>query len=363
MAAVEKYKARRTSTFDRKDDQLYGMFWGAVSNNSPLHSIGGRVNTPTIGYGMKNYIRGAQRQYSTRRAPGKAPDPSQVEKGKNVPTAFEYIVSKLKAAASGSFQDNGSLADLSAALHTLEDYFAHSNYTEVALIKSVEVSARLAIHAVRDVAASIFKAWRIGSKDPGEAIAKIKQYLRHPIETSWQEPIVIKWSGEPGSREKICAACSPSVIIDSIVHMTAHMRDIVKVARALANQVDEIDPVVTRYNEYVGEGSEYAVDAQVLKDNIEYVARNCEELEANVRLVRAEWEEEFPRPEDCGQPQYGDHIIHTVSKHETLSLIAREYGGVTVPELCELNNIPWANRDTIYPGQKIKVPRADPHHH
>ena len=74
-----------------------------------------------MAYGMKNYIRADKSSsgFSTKR------------------TAYEYVEQKIKAAAKSNpnFKDAHLMADFGAALHVIEDYFAHSNYVEIAASK------------------------------------------------------------------------------------------------------------------------------------------------------------------------------------------------------------------------------------
>lgn len=101
----------------RKDKELYSKFVGCVPDDHPLHGVNRR-------YGLKNYIRNEQ-QYSIE--------------GDRYPTAYQYIVQQLKKAGVPNGLNNPrALTDFGAAMHTLEDYFAHTNFAEVSLIKSVE---------------------------------------------------------------------------------------------------------------------------------------------------------------------------------------------------------------------------------
>lgn len=106
---------------DRGDDVLFSKFIGKVSDTSPMHKIG-LGTAASKGFGMKNYIRGAKTAFSTGC-------------GQEAPTSYEYIRSQLKKAAKGGFNDTESLVHLGAGLHTLEDYFAHTNFAELSLIK------------------------------------------------------------------------------------------------------------------------------------------------------------------------------------------------------------------------------------
>ncbi|MBU2862314.1 LysM peptidoglycan-binding domain-containing protein [Reinekea forsetii] len=102
---------------NRGDKDLYSTFVGHVPDEHELHNINKT-------FGMKNYIR--------------SKDSFQVE-GESFPTAYEYIVSQLKIAAiPNGLNNTEALVAFGAAMHTLEDYFAHTNYAEVTLIKSVE---------------------------------------------------------------------------------------------------------------------------------------------------------------------------------------------------------------------------------
>jgi len=113
---------------DRHDEDLYHKFIGAVADNSQLHGIATWTQTvPNPGGGMKNYIRGPGGHYFTK--PG----------GRIwLHTAHEYIKSKLRLAIGKPFMSTDGLVELGAGLHTLEDFFAHSNYCEVCLIKIVD---------------------------------------------------------------------------------------------------------------------------------------------------------------------------------------------------------------------------------
>ena len=110
------------------DNILLPEFVGDIINTqSPsLHDL-------NMEFGMKNYIRSA---ISTNNKPGEEP-----KKNRYV-NSHVYILDKLKAAAipGGHNIENQIPKDnLGAALHTLEDFFAHSNYAEIALIKEGEL--------------------------------------------------------------------------------------------------------------------------------------------------------------------------------------------------------------------------------
>lgn len=96
---------------DGKDNEMDSDF---VGNTDPKQNAINRT------YGMKNYIR----------AEASCADYS-------CPPAFDYIIKKLKEAAKpGGINNPHCLAAFGEAMHTLEDYFAHSNYVEVSLIKT-----------------------------------------------------------------------------------------------------------------------------------------------------------------------------------------------------------------------------------
>lgn len=102
---------------NRYDKSLYDKFVGYISDDSPIHDI-------NKSYGMKEYIRS---------------DKTFTVDGDSYLTSYEYIKKQLKKAAKkGGLNNNSCLVDFGAALHTLEDYFAHTNYTEIALIKNTE---------------------------------------------------------------------------------------------------------------------------------------------------------------------------------------------------------------------------------
>ncbi|MBA53939.1 MAG: hypothetical protein CMK89_05740 [Pseudomonadales bacterium] len=101
----------------RQDKELYRKFVGCVADDHPLHDVNRH-------YGLKNYIRHDQ-SYSIE--------------GDRYPTSYQYIVEQLKLAGVRDGLNNPrAQIDFGAAMHTLEDYFAHTNFAEVSLIKSVE---------------------------------------------------------------------------------------------------------------------------------------------------------------------------------------------------------------------------------
>ncbi len=102
---------------NRGDKTLYSGFVGFVPDDHALHQINKT-------FGMKNYIR--------------SPDSYQVEDAA-YPTAYEYIMAQLKKSGKeGGISEADCLINFGAAMHTLEDYFAHTNFSEISLMKSVE---------------------------------------------------------------------------------------------------------------------------------------------------------------------------------------------------------------------------------
>ncbi|MEE9902603.1 MAG: hypothetical protein PBU42_08815 [Acinetobacter haemolyticus] len=71
-------------------------------------------------YNLKNYIA----------------DSTPEKSGDNAfPTALEYVLEQLEISMSGNMHSRHALRALGNAFHVLEDFFAHTNFTEVALIK------------------------------------------------------------------------------------------------------------------------------------------------------------------------------------------------------------------------------------
>ncbi|CAM1348181.1 HET-C-related protein [Tenacibaculum ascidiaceicola] len=74
-------------------------------------------------YGMKNYIR-------THASDANSSDFSTTR------TAYEYVVQQIKSAENNlNFSNITSMVNFGAALHVIEDYFAHTNYVEIAVAK------------------------------------------------------------------------------------------------------------------------------------------------------------------------------------------------------------------------------------
>jgi uncharacterized Zn-binding protein involved in type VI secretion len=71
-------------------------------------------------YAMKNFIRTVK---------------SSAQNNYPFPTAYEYMMQQFRKAAEGNPEDPVILSEFGAGLHVLEDYFAHSNFVEIALAK------------------------------------------------------------------------------------------------------------------------------------------------------------------------------------------------------------------------------------
>ncbi len=105
------------SGINRNDRKLYDKFVGFIADSNPLHGINKK-------YGMKNYLRKDQ-NFNVEGVPFR--------------TGYQYIRDQLLLAAKpGGFDNRECQIALGAGLHALEDFYAHTNYTEVALMKSVQ---------------------------------------------------------------------------------------------------------------------------------------------------------------------------------------------------------------------------------
>ncbi len=107
---------------DNDDKAIMPEFIGIDAQKKSLH----KINTA---FGMKNYIRNENTGAGKR-----------AFKNSELPNRYlyshTYILDKLKEASkNGGYKNKACKDSLGAALHTLEDYFAHSNYAELALIK------------------------------------------------------------------------------------------------------------------------------------------------------------------------------------------------------------------------------------
>ena len=107
------------------DRDMLNEFMGndlGVDDTDDIHSI-------NMDFGMKNYIRNSK----PKKTPSLIGGQKEATRFKN---SHAYILYKLKnACKSGGHSIPKCKDDLGAALHTLEDFFAHSNYAELALIK------------------------------------------------------------------------------------------------------------------------------------------------------------------------------------------------------------------------------------
>ncbi len=108
------------------DTAIIPEFIGIDGQNPELHYV-------NRDFGLKNYIRKSQL------ALPKTVVPKAFSKPDKVLFSYSYIIDQLKSACKPGGHNSSVCKDhLGAALHTIEDYFAHSNYAEIALIKEGE---------------------------------------------------------------------------------------------------------------------------------------------------------------------------------------------------------------------------------
>ncbi len=116
------------NAYEKPNDDITILkdFMGSDTQTTPgLHDI-------NMEFGMKNYIR--------NKGTGLG-HPAPVNGDNRYLYSHTYILDKLKKACkAGGHSKQSCQEDLGAALHTLEDYFAHSNYAEIALIKEDRLS-------------------------------------------------------------------------------------------------------------------------------------------------------------------------------------------------------------------------------
>lgn len=212
------------------------------------------------------------------------------------------------------------------------------------------LSSQLAVYAVKHIGGAIFDCWQSGSKDPSKALELLDICMQHPAVSDWQDGIVNSWANK--NKGKVCDACSPSVIVDRVLHTVEHLEDGLKAIDGFINHTQIIDQIGAHYNKQTNSN----VDVKGLKENINAALANCDKLIVRAAKVKDKWNGLYPKPDYCITLDVGDTKLHQVQLNETLTSIAAKYH-TDITTLKALNKSVIANEHTIQAGTHIKVPK------
>ena len=217
-----------------------------------------------------------------------------------------------------------------------------------------ELSSQLAIEAVKHIGGAILKEWEKGGKNAKPALDLLDLAMRHPSVSDWQDKIVVQWAKK--NKDKVCAACSPSLIVERIFHTLEHLKEGIKAVDDFVNNGTVIDQLAEFYKKQSGKD----FDVRSLKEDINESLTYCNFLVKKTEAVHRLWDEKYPKPMYCTALLIKKTQPHRVISGETLTHIAEKYN-TTVHILKSLNphiiDINMINR-----GDIIKVPAEHKEH-
>ncbi len=213
-----------------------------------------------------------------------------------------------------------------------------------------ELSALLAVEAVKEVAEKMMQIWE-GQGSINEVYKVLDKIMRHPIESIWQEPIIQDWLQQSGNRDKVCAASSPSVIIDRTFHAIEHIDESLHRIDSMLINTNIIEKIAALFENK----TEADKDATAIRKGIKAAINKSRVQTARVKSLQQKWDKKFPKPHNCGTKTFGSTKLHHIKPNETLTSIAELYG-VDVATLKRLNKSVIVGEDTIYAGGYLKIP-------
>ncbi len=214
------------------------------------------------------------------------------------------------------------------------------------------LSAQLAVEAVRQVGEKMIEVWT-GGANVEEVISVVDELMRHPVESVWQENIVTTWAKQ--HPDKVCDACSPSIVVDRTLHAIEEVDEALKGLRVNILETDITEKIAA----YVEQKEGGKIDEKGIKDFIEHSITISElqtekivgNKEKGIVGIKEIWDKKFPKPAHCRIKK--TLYNYTIKRDDTLGAIA-EKGNTTVEDILELN--PALDRDLIFSGRIIKVP-------
>ena len=223
------------------------------------------------------------------------------------------------------------------------------------------LSAKLAVYAVKHIGGAILDGWKSGDKTAKKAIDLLNICMQHPAVSDWQDGIVESWAKE--NPQKVCDACSPSIIVERVMHAIEHVNDGIKAADNLVNNTQVIDKLANYFNT----NEEKRIDVDSLKNNIKKVILNGTKLTERATEIQIIWDKKYPKPDNCIILDEEDTKLHLIKPNETLTSIAAIYH-TDVATLKALNKTTIIGQDTIHAHSYLKVPtnpkknETDNHH-
>lgn len=254
-----------------------------------------------------------------------------------------------------------SLNDAQVALNKDLDHMAtgtfsigtNPSHTQVAKDDTAQalhdLSSQLAIYAVEHVGGAIFDCWQ-SNKNPKEALRLLDICMQHPAVSDWQDGIVNDWATK--NKQKVCDACSPSIVVERVLHTVEHLEEGLKATDTFVNHTQIIDQLGAFYNKQ----TDKKVDVKGLKENINDALENCNRLIVKTKKVKEKWDKKYPKPDNCVVLGVGETKLHHIKPNETLTSIATIYN-TDVATLKALNKTVIIGEDTIQTGSYLKIPK------
>lgn len=205
-----------------------------------------------------------------------------------------------------------------------------------------ELSALLAVKAVKEVGEKMMQVWD-GNGSINEVYKVLDNIMRHPVESTWQESNIHEWLQQSGNRNKVCAASSPSVMIDRTFHAIEHIDESLHRIDSMLINTDIIEKIASLFENK----TEAEKDATAIKKGVK---------SARVKALQQKWDKKFPKPINCGAKAFGATKLHKIKQNETLTSIAKLYC-INVATLKRANRTVITGENTIYPGSYLKIPR------
>jgi len=208
-----------------------------------------------------------------------------------------------------------------------------------------ELSALLAVDAVKTVGKQMVKVWQNGGNNIESVHKLIDSIIMHPAKTTWQDKIVTDWA--KNNQEKICKACSPSMLIDRTLHAIEEIDEGLESLKTYLNNSNLIENVVGFIEQQTGE----EIDEQKIKNTINSAINKSQEQRKRIEKLETDWKTKYPKPIDCLK-NLKKYYHYNIKAGDTLSDIAIR-ANTTVSILKEINNL---SNDEIKAGKMLKSP-------
>lgn len=240
-----------------------------------------------------------------------------------------------------------------------------------------ELAGRLAVEAVKQVGEKMLQVWRGKGSVETSVIPVVDRLMRHPSVSTWQDTIVSEWAR--ANPDKVCASCSPSVVVDRVLHSIEEIDEtLFRVEKYLAG-----DTATGKVVSFFANDEEAKRDINRLKTHVQGALKKSQLQLVRAKKIKAVWDGKFSKPAYCKVANKSDVHAHgsqsrpggsgagetqsstssaaasvpgvhryRVKKGDTLWAIARN-NNVSVDALKKSNRL---TSDTIYPGQELSIP-------